>query len=271
MMTATAQDPNPSGTFTDRGIPYVLRPGDAKVEDLERLLPAPTRIKGGATLHNPESFVAYVAAFSEPGTVIFYNRDTKTFHAALDYHIPNSPYKAMSEKALPGESIPSWSSHSASLTLRETPEWKAWVANSGRKFTQVEFGRFIEEHVADIPDGYALEAIAINLQVKKSVEFSSGQRLNNGTVQFAFSEDVSGTSCQGTMEIPLTFALVVRPFEGGETQSVLCRFCYRLQDRTLSLWYELVQVDRVIAAATDQISDFIKNGTRVPVLAGELA
>jgi uncharacterized protein YfdQ (DUF2303 family) len=252
------------------GTPYVVLPSDAKVHSLAHLLPNPLRIERTVTLHDPASFTTYVKEFREPGTRIFFNLDSQTFTAILDYHESGST-EADDGTSLIGEQQPRWCDHVATFTPRQTPEYKAWIGGNGRARTQMEFAQFIEQHVEDVADGFGgtLLKIALNLQVKKDVTFVSQQRMEDGSVKLTYNEDVTGTSTVGQLVIPPTFALQIQPFYGGPTYRIECRFRFRLDGRVASFWYEMVRIEKLIEVALQTVREGIETGTGLTVLAGE--
>jgi uncharacterized protein YfdQ (DUF2303 family) len=259
-------------------IPYVVIPATAGVESLESLLPSPVRVRRAVTLHDPQSFIEYVNAYREPGAIIAFDEDARTFRAILDYHetvgtISRDDSETSREAPAPlAEIKPRWCEHQASFTVRETAEWKAWKGANGRQMTQQDFARFIENHITDIGGvgGDVLQGVALNLEIKKGVSFNSSQTLENGSVRFLYSEDVSGAAQGGTLTIPATFDLFIQPFLGGGIRSVQCRFRYKLQERSLVLWYEIVQLEEVIENALFAVREAIEEGAGTRVLAGEL-
>jgi uncharacterized protein YfdQ (DUF2303 family) len=254
------------------GTPYVVLPGDAKIHSLGYLLPNPTRIERMVKLHDPASFTTYVREYREPGTHIFFDLETQTFEAILDYHEgANANVDTNTDAPLLAEPSPRWCSHTATFTPRQTPEYKAWIGMNGKARTQMEFAQFIEGHVDDIADGFGgeLHKIALNLQVKKDVTFVSEQRLNDGSVKLNYQEDVTGTSTVGQLMIPPTFALQIQPFYGGPVYRIECRLRFRLVDRVASFWFEMVRVEKLIETALNTVREGIETATGITVLAGE--
>lgn len=71
-------------TSTYGEIPHVSIPEGMRVEDIERLLPAPSRIRGVYTTANPVSWAKYIERFRSDATVIF--AQDKQAVAVLDFH-----------------------------------------------------------------------------------------------------------------------------------------------------------------------------------------
>ena len=119
------------------------------------------------------------------------------------------------------------------------------------------------------PDGATLLEICRTLEAKKKVNFKSSVRLGDGSTQFTYDEDVSGTAVKGTMAIPDQFSIGVPVFENGEKYRLDVRFRYRIGDGgDLSMWLELVREHKVIEDAVKQLRAQIAKETTLAVLNG---
>src|SRR5690348_8798675 len=118
-----------------QGTPCIVIPSDAKLENLEFLLPKPARKRGNATLTEAESFAAYVNAHKTGDTAIFASVfDTgASFQAIIDFH---------------GKSEPAWGDHKASFSLLPTVEWSRWMEKNKKEMSQMQFCEFLEENQA---------------------------------------------------------------------------------------------------------------------------
>lgn len=225
--------------------PISLVPDSLRIEDLEKHLPAPTRIRERLQLLDADTFIAYVNRFATEATAVFCNGpEGRTFTAVLDYHQPGHP---------------SWGNHKASYQCPTTVEWGRWRAADRKKLTQAEFAEFIEDNVKDIvqPDGMptapnAADMLEISrtLEAKKNISFRQGTRLDNGQVQLTYNEQIDGRAGEtGQLSIPEQFFVAVKPFLGGDAFCVPARFRYRITEGRLVMWYELVRPDKVLEEA----------------------
>lgn len=233
------------------GTPAIVLPAGHELTMLEGHRDRPIRIKQNTTHHTAESFVDYYNKFVEPNSVIFIDKQTDTFTAILDYH----------------DDRPAYISHRATFSLKKTNEWESWLRNDKQPMTQDNFGRFIEDNLEEIiePSGADMLEIALSIQAKTTVNFSSAQRLDNGQVQLTYVEDINGTAgAKGQLKIPQTFTIGLKLFEGGEPYRIEARLRYRIKDGNLSLWYELIRahktIDANIADTTLMISSKILSG-----------
>jgi uncharacterized protein YfdQ (DUF2303 family) len=190
---------------------FAVVPKEYKVEDLGRFLPRPLRIEESVILHDTDSFIAYMNAFKLPGiSRTFFNTVEEEFVGVLDYH----------EVETPG-----WCDHTATFKPRRSVEFETWMGANRKQMTQVDFARFLEENMPDVvePNSAELLQVALTFEAKKSVEFSSGVRLNNGQIQFQYDEVVRGTAQKGTIEIPEQFVLGIAIHVNGPAYRIPVR------------------------------------------------
>jgi uncharacterized protein YfdQ (DUF2303 family) len=247
---------DPAGVFT-------VVPNNYKVESLEAFLPRPTRVRGTAALDDAESFIAYVNAFKQAATRLFFDTAHESFAALFDYHQP----------AEGGAVMPSWCDHTASFSPARSEEFKAWLDHNKKQMSQVEFARFIEENLPDIvePAGAELLEVALTMEAKKEVTFSSGVRLANGQVQFQYDEEIRGTAKKGTLEIPEQFTLGIPIHLGGPAYRIPVRLRWRLHDGKAMFWYEIARPSRFIEDALKEIRERVAGETGLAVLAGSVS
>lgn len=240
----------PAGVFT-------VVPKDYRVEDLERFLARPLRIKESVHLDDTDSFIAYVNAFNSGTSRIFFNTTQEEFVAILDYH---------------EATVPAWTQHTAEYKPRRSVEFTTWMESNRKHMTQVDFARFLEENMPDVvePNSAELLQVALTFEAKKSVEFSSGVRLNNGQIQFQYDEVVRGTAQKGTIEIPEKFVLGIPIHVNGPAYRIDVRLRWRLQEGKVVFWYEVIRPHRYVEDALKEIRTRVASETTVPLLAGSV-
>jgi hypothetical protein len=184
--------------------------------------------------------------------VIFANEPSANYEAVLDYHRA-------------GQQVRSNCEHIMRYQCPHSDQWKAWNAGSGKLIGQEEFAAFLEANLHDIrkPVGADMLQIALHLQVHKSAQFESGIRLDNGEVQFRYSEEIRGTAGGkkvGDLTIPPTFELALPVFVDGTVWPVCARFRYRMNEGKLFLGYELIRPQEVFRAAVKSVTVQIAKG-----------
>lgn len=241
--------------LAEGGAPFVLS-ADGQPVSLEAFLPQPLHVAGNFETTAVPSFIAYVQRFVTAGTLLTASLDgTPTVIAALDYH----------EKA--GEPRPG--KHSAQLALKQSPEWIAWTAVDGRGMLQQALAVFLEEQsvVVKEPAAAAVLEAVLNLDLHKGAQFKSARNLDNGTVQFAYVEEISGA---GQMTLPTRLTITLRPFKRAEPVEVQVRLRYKLTDDKIVFTLKLDRPDLIIEAAFEAVLKQIQEATSLPVLWGKV-
>lgn len=217
--------------------PVFILPSDMKVEALKDIAEQhyqrqerPQQLKQSVQLTTEDSFVEYFNRYATESSTIFVDDKTSVFTAVLDYH--DDPAK------------PAWKRHTANYSCPKTKEWGSWIECNNKKMTQEEFALFIEDNLKEIikPNGADMLQIAANLKAKNDVDFKSAIRLDNGQVQFAYTETVSGQAgLNGQMQIPEKIKLIIAPYFKGAAYEIEARFRYRITPQGLQMWYTLIR------------------------------
>ena len=250
---------NPRGlpeTTVPTGV-YTVVPEGYKLESLEAFMGRPLRVRQKVELHDAASFIDYVQEFGDHEVSrIFFDQEHEVFQIIIDYH--------------EGNGMPGWCNHIAGFTARRSVEFTTWMGQNRKQMTQVDFARFLEDNIPDVvePNSADLLQVALTFEAKKSVEFSSGVRLNNGQIQFAYDEVVRGTAQKGTLEVPEQFVLGIPIHVGGPAYRIAVRFRWRLQEGKAIFWYEIVRPHRFVEDALNEIRERIGLETGLDVLAG---
>ena len=247
---------HPEGT--EHGV--ILIPEGQKVEDLAKYLPPPARIKQQIEAGSVESFCAYLDRFRMDDTVIFAHEPGASYVGVIDYHSP-------ANAAGRGDR-----DHTVHYTCPQSDQWKAWNAGNGKPMTQEAFAQFIETNLKDIakPSGAELLEICLFLQIHKSAKFESGMKLASGQHQFAYVEEIKGTTKSGKLEIPEQFTIAVPVFIDGVLFKVDARFRYRVSNEgVLSVSYDLIRpLDTYRSAVKTVTAEIAKRLPKVPLYQG---
>lgn len=242
----------------------ILPNGAVKSLEDERLGERPIRKRATTGFYEAYSFIQYVNAMRQVGTIIFgsANEQGGYFHAIIDYHVPGEGQDA------------GWGDHQARLTLKTTPEWQRWLANDRKPMTQEQFAEFIEENLTDItqPDAASILDMAQFLQGKKTVNFKSGKRLKTGALTMEYTEQITtggGTTTDST-DIPDGFVLGIVPFVGGAGVDLKARLRFRIGDGgKITFSYVLDRPYKHIEEAFEHTREEITGKTAITVLLGE--
>ncbi|EPB7317367.1 DUF2303 family protein, partial [Salmonella enterica subsp. enterica] len=113
------------------------------------------------------------------------------------------------------------------------------------------FAEFLENNMQNVapvsdsyqgPSGTELLEMVLAFQETRKSEFKSVKRLSDGTCQFQFSNEKSGS---GNTKMPEKISLAISPFHNGSPYQVDARIRYRLRDGQLVVWYGLIEPKKV--------------------------
>jgi uncharacterized protein YfdQ (DUF2303 family) len=254
----------------DGRYPFIVVPeGYELLRVPERPSVRPEELRAAPTFHDATSFIAYVKRFKDADTQVFADLDKSLVVAVIDYH--QSPLPA--DKVGPPEAMlrQRHGMHIATFTARASEEWKVWVAKNGNKMGQGDFATFLEDNYFDVlePSSADMLTIATNLDAKKSVNFSSGMRLDNGQHQFSYEETLNGTvRGNQALAIPSVFKVGLAPYVGCSRYPIDARLRYRIQQGQLFVWYDLLRHVQIQRDAFEAIVKRIADETTIPVYAG---
>jgi uncharacterized protein YfdQ (DUF2303 family) len=223
---------------------YLVTPGDYAhkniTTEIEAARRAPNRKRGTVRLGEIKSFNEYVTAQAHPTDAYIYaDPEARTLTAVLNDHEQD-------------DNMAGWRDFRAVYTAELSREFANWMKFNKEPMDQETFAVFLEDNIADIvePSGESLMAVALTLQAKTEVNFSSHRRLDNGQIQLAYAESITATAGgSGNIEIPREFAIGVRLFKNGEGYKVKARLKYRLGAGKVKFWYELDRPENVIEDA----------------------
>lgn len=236
-------------------------PEGFKLQDLTKQVEAagehPFRKTGTVALADVKSFNTFVAEQSDLNNCYIYaDPEQRRLTAVLNDH-PNNDGQA------------GWRDFRATYTAELSREFATWLNSDGKKMDQEAFAVFLEDNLADIvePSGEILHAVALTLQAKTAVNFSSHKRLDNGQVQLGYSEEITATAGgDGKIDIPREFAIGTRLFKNGQGYKIKARLKYRLGQGKVSFWYELDRPENVIEQAFEDYIDAARVGGRTVLL-----
>nr|WP_267874630.1 MULTISPECIES: DUF2303 family protein [unclassified Massilia] len=235
---------NAAAAFQEvEGTTHLVVPEGYKHIDLtgaiEKIGDGPRRKTGTVHLSEIASFNVFCADQGETGQVYIYaDPEARTLTAVLNDHVH-------------GDEAAGWRDYRAIFKAELSREFETWMRHNKKVMEQEEFAIFLEDNIADVvePSGETLLQVALTLQAKTEVNFSSQRRLDNGQVQFTYSETIDARATGGSIEIPREFAIGARLFKNGDGYKVRARLKYRLGAGKVKFWYELDRAENVIEDA----------------------
>lgn len=251
-------------------------------EVFDDYLPAPRFRAGTATLLDLDSFIHFVQRHSDEHSLIFaYNdRATPSITAILNYNETGAAGK------------PRNGDHRALHRFPLADEWKAWNAQNAKGMTQVDFGKFLEDHIIDVTDpgeiqfsdaqrkfvdrlgGFdkiahpaQLVSLAMNFSVIDAQSAVTATTLQSGEMQIEIKSEHTDRAGQ-KLNVPSMFVIAIPVFKGGDAYQVLARLRYRVTNGIVTFFYELWRLDLVFDHAFDGAVKQVIDETGVPVLLG---
>ena len=230
------------------GIPYITIPEGYKLADLEHLLSDPERIRAHVDAHTLDAALDYLKLYGTPlsGTVVFADHTRGKLQAVIDYHH--------------AAGRPAWCSHTLTYTCPPSLEWQAWMQHNGKLLPLADFADHIERNLPDItaPDPAAVLEISRGLTGKKDIKFTQAQRLDDGSFELAYEEQVTASSVKGNHKVPPIITLALRPYLGAEPFAVDARLRYRIDGGTIAIGYELIRPERILETKFSEICEHVK-------------
>lgn len=221
--------------------------GSVKIIDLEterdKVRNTPRRKTGTYKVHDAESLVAYVAKHGDADSEIWADTPAAEIVAVLNAHIGDRDDQETSGR---------FEDHRVKYSVLLTEGWKRWTQFDGQLLDQDDFADHIEERAIDVvkPTGAEMLEIAQTFKATIGVKVDSSIRLSTGQRQFTYHEEIDGKAGKaGRMEIPETFDIALRPFEGADAFKVTARLRYRMADGVLRMGYKLERPEDVIREA----------------------
>lgn len=205
------------------GSMVVFFPPDWQSKVLPPIDPVLTHIKQTVTFQDQASFSTYIAEHLNEDSRLFVDIERAVMTVVFDYH-----------KAAGAE--PARMAHRAVYGMKLSDEWKRWTGIDGTKMPQMSFARFLEENVQDIvdPAGADVLELSLNLQAKKKVHFEAGVRLQTGSNQITFKEEIEANGGRKNLAVMPDFEIGIPVFFNGEPYRVKCFLRYDIDDGKLS-------------------------------------
>lgn len=191
------------------GMPVLQLPPGWSSEHLEKLLPAPLRIKESPVFNEVDSFAEYYRVFAaDTGTRLFADDEKREIVVIFD-------------GAAPG--LPGHGDHCATLKMLPAPEWKVWVTADGSKKTAVHFTRFLEKNMDYIIEkdgmtGAGLLSMCRDLRVKSTGELNVTENYEDGKRNMVFqtNAEVSGGKEGTHVPFPEFIKVSLRVFKNAD-------------------------------------------------------
>lgn len=246
------------------GVPFVVVPEGYKVEHVTERDESPARATGIVKLRDANSFVTYFNRQKRTESLIYASLDPAKILGVIDDHLAY-------DDALSGDHWAkgaNWRGYRVEFAVPASREWKTWTGKDRHPLSQLELAELIEDNLPDIisPDGSTMLSVALNFEASKEGNFVSAARLQDGSTNFVWKEDINATGNKIAMPSQITLSIPV--FENGAPYSIDARIKYRVKDGALKIWYELVRPHKVLEVAFRAIWSQIEEQTATKILLG---
>jgi uncharacterized protein YfdQ (DUF2303 family) len=243
------------------GVPFVVVPEGYKVEHVFERDENPARAIGIVKMRDANSFVNYFNRQKRAESLIYASLDPAKILGVIDDH------RAYNTE-FTNEDGANWRAYRVEFAVPASREWKVWTGKDRKALNQLEFAELIEDNLPDIvtPDGSTMLSVALNFEASKEGNFVSAARLQDGSTNFVWKEDINATGNKIAMPSQITLEIPV--FENGQPSPVEARIKYRVKDGNLTIWYELVRPHKVLEAAFRSIWSQIEEQTQTTILLG---
>lgn len=243
---------------TPNGGKVVLLPPGYQAHSMQPLDPKLLRITQKVTLHDRDSFVAYVnrykteatRLFAEPG---FLAGGAAHVTAVIDYHKPSEPLHGV---------------HVAVYTPRYSEQWLRWQAVCKGALAQVQFAELVEEARADIvePEAAKLLDIVRAFKASKKVEFDSVVYQSNGDVTLGYDEKTQQRGASGPL--PEVMKLGIPVYFRGATYAVPLFVRFKVDAGSVKFTLKLDRADVIEDAAFGELTKAISEAVEIGAYLG---
>lgn len=223
------------------------------VTDPDRLS---NHIKQAVTVDDRNSLEIYTNRFSDDRTILIADLDNDRIRSVLDWHNDNEH-----------DLSPQHATHTATLQLRKSEEFKRWNEMENTLHSQEEFAMFIEENVADVasPDHSDLLEICRELEASQGAMFKSGTRLDNGDRSFTYETQ---THVKNDLKVPNEITLMIPIYHGEEPVEVKAKFRFRPRADGLKLGFTWHRVEYQRQAVFNAMAYAASEATGRPLIFG---
>ncbi|MDR5821960.1 YfdQ family protein [Caballeronia sp. LZ043] len=243
------------------GKPFVIVPEGFQAKPLDDVFENPARAAGTVKLRDAASFIAYFNRQKRAESLIYASLDPARILGVIDDHRAYGSLHGEHDGA-------NWRAYRVEFPVPASREWKTWTNKDRQPMGQLELAELIEDNLPDIisPDGSTMLSIALNFEASKEGNFVSAARLQDGSTNFVWKEDVNATGNKIAMPSLITLSIPV--FENGAPYSIDARIKYRIKDGVLKIWYELIRPHKVLEAAFRAVWAQIEEQTATKILLG---
>jgi uncharacterized protein YfdQ (DUF2303 family) len=231
---------------------------DVEIHDLERYLEAPRHARGGAVMHDADSFAEYVTRLV--GGV----GATGPMVAQASLWADDAARSVVCVFNDHGDGVtPGWRDLRATYNARVDPDWQRWRDHNTKPMTQLAFGEFLQDMAHSIvePAAASLVQTAMSFTAKRNLQFESAARIDTGDINLVYRETTKAEPVRGNIEMPAAIVIQTPVFYGRPAIQISARIRPRIQDGQLQISYVLQRPDIAERESFDEICTGIDTNT----------
>jgi uncharacterized protein YfdQ (DUF2303 family) len=227
-----------------------------EITDLEPYLEQPRHARGGAEMHDADSFAKYVSRLVGPaeGAMVaqasLWADDTARSVVCV--------FNDHADGVTPG-----WRDLRATFRARVDIDWDRWRKLDGQMMGQGEFGEFLQDmaHTIVEPSAASLVQTAMSFTAKRNVEFDQATRIDTGDISLSYRETTKSTPVAGNIEMPSSIVIETPVFYGRPAIQISARIRPRIERGGLTIGYVLQRPDIAERTSFDDLVTGIDLGT----------
>ncbi len=239
--------------FTINGIPHIAVPDGVDIENLEKTLPNPVRVRSEFAFEEPDSFCAYVGEFKAANTRLYGSPDAFSMMAILDDNAPDMPH---------------WREHKAGLSLKKSPEWNEWMAACGKGLSQRDLADFLDAHIEQIaePDASDLLSDIRTIHISTNTRVESVQH-EGGDIAFSYATETAAGTKTERGKIPSKLILLIAPFRSWKPVQMTVMLTYtHTREKELLFVMRPHQADALQQMVFNDVRNHVQEKLGLPVL-----
>lgn len=263
----------------------LLVPEGMRAESLKKYLDEykekPDRREGTISTTRVESFNEVVNRFKNKETVLFASAKVEDRSIAADI-TAIFDYHPAGDDVTKAENL----KHRAVYNFPISKAFKNWLEMNTKAMTQLDFAYFLEKRLADLSsptdadkalieglkpkwaDPINMLELARDLEIYSSESFVSKQKTSSGEYELKFTNNHADANGK-PLSIPDFFVVNIPVFEGGPRQRILSHLRYRKDGTTLVWFYELYNIDEMLAEAFEKACAEVKEAVKLPLIYGK--
>ncbi|ALO46604.1 YfdQ family protein [Pseudohongiella spirulinae] len=244
------------------GVPHVLVPPGSSLENMEKLLPAPTRIREHPEFADIAGFADYVEEFKQVGSRVFVDETALRFVTVFDFHAPDAP---------------AWCDHSASIKMNLAPEWERFTRFDSKAMSPREFAEFLEDNVAYVDSeasgmtGADLLTMAQTFKVNIKGDIEVEETLSRGLRKMVIKDDstLRGQNKDGKeLEFPEKLYFTLRIFKNHKAYPIEVYLRTRTSKEAVLFMIKIPDAEGLREEAFNKVIDDVREATGLKVLKG---